>query len=188
MRTAIQLSPRNESYQLRLAQTYKTSKKWDEATTVLGRLKLSQNPQISSAAKKELDELPFLKKFGVPPQDEASHRESITANTQKRDVVDEDTDEEKSEAKPATVEPPIDKRPVKFMKASLVSVDCSRPPVAVVMVAAGNKTLKLRAADYKTVAVLGRGGFSCEWKDVAVSINYKSGGKMDGDLVSIEVR
>jgi tetratricopeptide (TPR) repeat protein len=185
MTTAIQLSPRNESYQLRLAQTYLATKKWDEATGVLERLKASQNPQIAGPAKKELNDMPFLKKFGVPPQEETGHREIITANTQKREEIeDEDT-----ETKPApVVEAPVDKRPVQFLKAKLVSVDCSQAPAAVVMVLEGNKTLKLRAADYKSLAVIGSGGFSCGWKDLAVSINYKRGGKMDGDLVSIEVR
>jgi tetratricopeptide (TPR) repeat protein len=185
MATAIQLSPRNESYQLRLAETYLATKKWDEATAVLERLKVSQNPQIAGPAQKELNDMPFLKKFGVRPQDETGPRKSITANTQKREEVeDEDT-----EAKPApTVEPPVDRRPVQFLKAKLVSVDCSQAPAAVVTLAEAGKTLKLRAADYKSLAVIGSAGFSCDWKDMAVNINYKRGGKMDGDLVSIEVR
>ena len=185
MTTAIQLSPRNESYQLRLAETYLATKKWDEATAVLEGLKVSQSPQIASAAKKKLNDMPFLKKFGVRPEDEKGPRESITANTQKREEVeDEDT-----EAKPApTVEPPVDRRAVQFLRAKLVSVDCSQAPAAVVTLAEGGKTLKLRAADYKSLAVIGSAGFSCDWKDMAVNINYKRGGKMDGDLVSIEVR
>jgi hypothetical protein len=185
MTTAIQLSPRNESYQLRLAETYLATKKWDDATAVLEGLKVSQSPQIASAAKKELNDMPFLKKFGVRPEDEKGPRESITANTQKREEVeDEDT-----EAKPApTVEPPVDRRAVQFLRAKLVSVDCSQAPAAVVTLAEGGKTLKLRAADYKSLAVIGSAGFSCDWKDMAVNINYKRGGKMDGDLVSIEVR
>jgi len=194
MKMAVQLSPRNESYQLRLAQTYTATKKWDEATAVLDRLKLSQDPKIASAAKKELNDMPFLKKFGVPPQDEeTSHRESITANTQKREEVSDDAadqDEAKSDAKPASVEAPpvVDKRPVQFLKTTLVSVDCSQPPAAVLTVLTASKTLKLRAADYKSATVIGSTGFSCDWKDIAVNINYKRGGKVDGDLVSIEVR
>jgi tetratricopeptide (TPR) repeat protein len=187
MRMAIQLSPRNESYQLRLAQTYLATKKWDEATAVLERLKTSSNPQIAGAAKKELNDMPFLKKFGVRPQEATGHQEVITANTQKHEDISDDADD--AEAKPAPkVEPPVDKRPVQFLKATLVSVDCSQPPVAVLTVAEGNKTLKLRTGDYKAAAVIGSGGFSCDWKDIAVNLNYKRGGKMDGDLVSIEVR
>ena len=146
--------------------------------------------------------MPFLKKFGVPPQEEeSSHRESITANTQKREEVsdapkvtqhasgdatgDDASDEKKDEAKPAA---PPDKRPVQFLKGTVVSVDCSQPPAATLTVLAGGKTLKLRAADYKAATVLGSNGFSCGWKDLAVNVNYKRGGKADGDLVSIEVR
>ena len=184
MRTAIQLSPRNEEYQLRLAQTYMATKKWDEATATLERLKQSQNAQIERAAKKELNDLPFLRKFGVPPQNETVPKQSVTANTQ----AHEDSGDEEVETKPAAVEPAVDKRPVQFLKAELVSVDCSQTPVAVLMIRNGNKTMKLRAADYKSVAVIGSGGFSCAWKDLAVNINYKRGGTLDGDLVSIEVR
>ena len=188
MKMAIQLSPRNESYQLRLAQTYLATKKWDEATAVLERLKLSQNSQIAGPAKKELSDMPFLQKFGVRPQDENAHRESITANTQKREDAGDEAGDEKEAAKPAPVEPPADKRPVQFLKAKLVSVDCSQPPAAVLMILNGNKTLKFRTADYKSLAVIGSGRFSCQWTDLAVNINYKRGGKLDGDLVSIEVR
>jgi tetratricopeptide (TPR) repeat protein len=204
MTKAVQLSPRNESYQLRLAETYQATKKWDEATAILERLKLSQDPKIARATKKELNDMPFLKKFGVPPQEEeSSHRESITANTQKREEVadtpavkdangdeagDESGDAKTDAAKAAAVEAPPDKRLVQFLKGTVVSVDCSQPPAAVLTVSSGGRTLKLRTADYKSATVIGSAGFSCDWKGTAVDINYKRGGKADGDLVSIEVR
>jgi hypothetical protein len=74
------------------------------------------------------------------------------------------------------------------MRATLVSVDCSQAPAAVVSVTEDKRVLKLWTDDYKNLAVIGSGGFSCQWKDMAVSINYKRGGKADGDLVSIEIR
>ena len=187
MKTAIQLSPRDESYQLRLADAYVAMKKWDEATAILERLKASQNLQVAGAAKKELDNLPFLKKYGVPPQEDGAKQEVITANTQKRDETDDD--EEADSAKPAAApEPGVDKRPVHFMRATLVSVDCTQPPAAVLTVTAENRTLKLRTDDYKNLAVIATVPFSCGWKNMAVSINYKRGGKSDGDLVSVEIR
>jgi len=190
MQMAIQLSPRNESYQLRLAETYLATKKWDEATAVLEHLKASPNLQIAGAAKRELDNMPFLKKFGVPPQEQARPQEVITANTQKReDASNDDADSDDQTVSPApAAEPAADKRPVHFIRATLVSVDCSQPPAAVVSVQEDKRTMKLRTSDYKNLAVIGSAGFSCDWKDMAVSINYKRGGKTDGDLVSIEVR
>ncbi len=188
MLMAIQMSPRNESYQLRLAQTYLAMKKWDEATSVLERLKASQNSQIAGAAKKELDNLPFLKKFGVPPQAEGGKQEVITANTQKRNEVDDEEDGDQTKPEAPAAEPAADKRPVHFMRATLVAVDCAQAPAAVVTVTAENRTLKLRTDDYKNLAVIATQNFSCAWKNMVVSINYKRGGRADGDLVSIELR
>jgi hypothetical protein len=69
-----------------------------------------------------------------------------------------------------------------------MSVDCSQAPVAVLVVSEGKRTLKLRAADYNSVAVIGGSKFSCKWKDIPANMNYRAGGKLDGDLVSVEVR
>jgi len=186
MRMAVQLSPRNEAYQLRLARTYLAAKKFDEATGTLERLKQSQTPEIARAAKKDLNDLPFLKKYGVPPQEEAPAKETASAAPEKKKLPNEE--DEESSAKPTSTEPEIDKRPVKFLKATLLSVDCSQPPAAVLAISQGSKTLKLRAANYKSVAVIGSDTFSCSWKDLPVNVNYRAGGKLDGDLVSIETR
>ena len=86
-----------------------------------------------------------------------------------------------------TTQPKIDRRPVKFVKATLLSVDCSTAPAAVLAISQGSKTIHLRAADYKSVAVIGAEQFSCAWRSVSVNINYRPGGKLDGDLVSIEI-
>ena len=70
----------------------------------------------------------------------------------------------------------------------MVDVDCSQSPAAVLTVAAGGLELKLRAADYKSLLLIGADDFSCEWHDRQVTVNYKPGGMTDGDLVSLEVR
>jgi len=191
MRMAVQLSPRNEEYQLRMARAYLAAKKFDNATATLERLKLSENPQIARAAKKDLDDLPFLKKFGVPPEEEtpAPAKESAKVIPRKPEGSDqEETDKADKPEKQVPVKPEIDRRPVKFLKATLVSVDCSQTPAAVLAISLGNKVLKLRAADYRSVAVIGAGEFSCAWKDIPVNINYRASSKQDGDLVSIEIQ
>ena len=69
MKMAVQLSPRNEEYQLRLARASLAAKKYDDATSTLQRLAQSTNPAVELAAKKDLKDLPFLKKYGVPPEE-----------------------------------------------------------------------------------------------------------------------
>ena len=39
-----------------------------------------------------------------------------------------------------------------------------------------------------SLLLIGADEFSCGWKNRPVAVNYKAGGKADGDLVSLEVR
>ena len=186
LKKAVELSPRNEEYQLRLARAYLAAKKFDEARSTLERLKQSQNPAISQTAKKSLIDLPFLEKYGVPPVEESPPQQAAKA-APKKPASNTEEDEDESPGKPAVKEPEADRRPVKFLKTTLLSVDCSKPPAAVLTVSQEGKTLRLRAADYQSVPVIGAAEFSCAWKTVPVNVNYKPRGGLDGDLVSIEL-
>lgn len=182
MKVAVQLAPRNEGYQLRLGQAYLEAKKFSNASSILDRLKQSDDPQIAVAAGKDLSDLPFIEKYGVPPE-EAKERAKVAA--QNADDVDED--DSQPAAKPVEKEPAIDKRPVKFVKGTLISVDCSKSPGAVLSVSQNGRTLKIRTGDYKSAAVIGAEAFSCEWKGIAVNLNYRASAGLTGDLVSIEI-
>ena len=49
-------------------------------------------------------------------------------------------------------------------------------------------TLKLRTADYKSLLLIGADDFSCDWRNLQVTVNYKPGKGPEGDLVSLEMR
>jgi len=185
MKMAVELSPRDEPYQLRLADAYLAAKKFDQAKPILDRLKLSQSPEVARAASKDLTDLPFLEKYGVPPEQAAAPQP--TPGTANNDSNDEEDDQTASNRKPAEAEPSIDKRAVQFLKATIVSVDCSKAPAAMVSVAEGNRVLKLRTPDYKSLPLIGARDFSCAWKGVRVNVNYRPSGLRSGDLVSIEI-
>ena len=192
MKTAVQLSPRDQEYQLRLARAYEAAKKFEDATAILQRLKLSQDPNVSSAAAKDLEDLPFLEKYGVLPQEAeaaAKSKQDAASNEKsaKNDDEDSDNDQPASSSSPENVKTSIDNRPVKFLKAKLIAVDCSKPPAAVLSVLRSGRVLKFRTTDYKSLAIIGASDFSCSWKNISVNLNYRAGGKMDGDLVSVEV-
>ena len=84
--------------------------------------------------------------------------------------------------------PQPDKRAIQFVKGKLVAVDCSQPPSAILTVAAGARLMKLRTENYKSLMLIGADDFSCDWKSRPVAVNYRAGGKADGDLVSVEVQ
>jgi tetratricopeptide (TPR) repeat protein len=198
MRTAILLSPRSEDYQLNMGLIYMQGKNWDAATALLERLKGSQNPQIAQAARKNLEDLPFLKKYGLlpqqaptpqttasPPQPIVPQRPSAPPKAVTTPAVTANEDEEERAQPP---EPAPDKRPVQFIKGRLLSVDCASAPAALLTVTAGTKTVKLRTENYKSLLLIGVDEFSCAWTNRPVAVNYKAGGKTDGDLVSLELQ
>ncbi len=181
MQAAIRLNPRNEWYPLNLAKIFVEAKKFDAARTLLEHLKTSGNPQVASAARQQTKDLAITEKYGVSPD-----HAKAEAETQAEEAAQQ-AKEAAENKRPE--EAPLDNRPIVFAKGTIVSVDCSQDPVGVVTIAAGNRTLKLRAADRSKVIVIGEDKFNCRWRDVRASANYKAGERAgEGDLVSLEVQ
>jgi hypothetical protein len=185
-RAAIQLSPRNQQYVYHLAEIYVDDKKWEAARVLLQRLKTSSNPQIAAAATERLPQLATEQKYGVSAATAAS-ASKLSKPTSPFDVLEQDA-AKRAAADQAAQSGTADRRPTKFFQGRLVDVDCSQSPAAVLTVSSGGAVLKLRTADYKSLLLIGADNFSCEWNNRSVSVNYKSGGMTDGDLVSLEVR
>ena len=187
-RLAIALSPRNLEYQFNLGQIYVAGKKWDQAREVFTRLKTGSDPQAAMAAKKQLEDLDSLQKYGIRPQRPgevpapagAASTPAATASSN-----DDEDSEEKPKPPPAKPAAPV---AVQFLKGKLVSSDCSKPPDAILTILAGMKTYKLHAADFKTLLVVGEDQFSCEWRNRVVAVNYKPTGKNEGEVVSVELQ
>ncbi len=191
IRVAIQLSPRNQQYLLNLAQIDLAGKKWDDATALLDRLKNSLDPKIAQAARKSLQDLPTLKKYGVLPQQSTSSQPPAATNPKpvpESSAGKGDEDSSSDQTAPTATEPVPDRRKVQFLRGKLTSVDCSQSPTAILTVRSGARTFKLRTDNYKSLLMVGADEFSCEWTDRPVVVNYKAGGKADGDLVSVEVQ
>ena len=214
MQAAIHLSPRNQGYLLNMAKIYLAGKNWDAATAWLERLTASPDPKVASAARQDLQNMPFLKKYGVAPQQdvgaqaaakpstaspEASARPqpsppssvSQHAATQPKAAPTEtaQSSEDVNDENPDRPPPPpqIDRRPIQYAKGKLISVDCSHAPAAILTVAVGAKSIKLRTPDYKALTLVGADQFSCAWTNQSVSVNYRAGAGAEGDLVSLEL-
>jgi len=191
-RAAIGLSPRNERYVYHLAQIYLTSKKWEAANVLLDRLKTSDNLQIATLARELAEQAGTERKYGIPVKSGTMAQSKLAPQKSPFDVLEDDaakrTAGENSTPSGEPHEQEHDKRPTKFLKGRLAAVDCSHAPAAVLTVVAESATLKLRAADYKSLLLIGADDFSCEWRDREVTVNYKPSGAKNGDLVSLEIR
>lgn len=185
IRMAVSLSPRNQRYQLNMARIEMAGKDWDAATSLLQRLQASRDPQIAQAARQDLGALPTLKKYGIMPYEERESQEQQAPSAETRASA-KNKEETSGGEEPAASAPP-DTRKSKYLKGRLLRVDCSAPPVAVLIVVSTGRTMKLRTDNYKSLLLLGADQFSCTWRNVPVVINYKPGGKADGDLVSLEI-
>jgi hypothetical protein len=181
---AVQLSPRNQEYVYHLALIYIEAKKWEAAKLLLQRLKTSRNPQVAAEAREQLSLLANEQKYGLSA---ASTTPKLSPQSSPFDVLEQDA-AKRATAQATQIPGAGDKRAAKYLQGRLVSVDCSQSPAAVLTVTSGGTVLKLRTSDYKSLVLIGADSFSCSWNDRSVSVNYKTGGLSDGDLVSVELR
>ena len=191
-RAAITLSPRDEFYTYHLAQIYVASKKWEAADILFDRLKASDNPQIVALAKELLERAANERKYGIPLSAGTMPQAKLSPQKSPFDVLVEDAAKRSASEQAEQSGGPADMRPTKFIKGRLIDVDCSQAPAAILTVNVDGLELKLRAADYKSLLLIGADEFSCAWSDRQVTVNYKPGGHIEGqpngDVVSLEVR
>jgi hypothetical protein len=182
---AIQLSPRNQEYIYHLAEIYIEAKKWEAARGLLERLKTSRNPQVAAESREQLSLLANEQKYGLST---ATTTPKLSPQSSPFDVLEQDAAKRAATAQATQTLGVGDRRAAKYLQGRLVSVDCSQSPAAVLTVTSGSTVLKLRTADYKSLVLIGADSFSCSWNDRSVSVNYKTDGLSDGDLVSMELR
>ncbi|HTF45791.1 MAG TPA: hypothetical protein VK641_17930, partial [Terriglobales bacterium] len=78
--------------------------------------------------------------------------------------------------------------PAKFLKGTITAVDCSAPPSAVLTVASGTRTWKMKATDSTRMILIGADQFSCAWNKQKVAVNYRETGADSGSIVSLEIQ
>jgi tetratricopeptide (TPR) repeat protein len=187
-RAAISLSPRDERYIFHLAEIYVAGKKWEAANALLDRLKVSNNPQIASRARDLLSQAGVERKYGIPVDAKGTPQPKYEAQKSPFDVLEQDAAKRDAAEHQSESATPPDQRSTKFVKGRLVGVDCSKPPAAVLTIHSDAGLLTLHADDYKSILLIGADDFSCEWRDLQVTVNYKPRTGGIGDLVSLEMR
>jgi Flp pilus assembly protein TadD len=182
MKTAVELSPRNEGYQFNLANVYMMNGKMDEAAKIFKELARSDNPEIAARANSELvraegyqvaaEVAPQPASHPAGPSDSKSFRSSTPSM---------------EESGPALAVVPSS-APVHFMKGRVTEVDCSASPKAVLSILVAGKTRKMYVENSAQVIVIGADGFSCSWKNVSMAVNYRDRSDGGGDVMSVELQ
>jgi tetratricopeptide (TPR) repeat protein len=184
MKKAVELSPRNETYQINLANIYMANRKMDEAIAVLRSLAASENPEVASHASATLAQAENFKEQSKSFRSQIETRTAGNGETARDPAV---IREGRVEAE-TQVEAPPPSTPIRFIKGKLAAVDCSAAPHALLSVVSGGRSLKMHIGDSKHMVLIGADEFSCDWKNKSVSLNYRERQDGDGDVVSLEVQ
>jgi Tfp pilus assembly protein PilF len=208
MKKAVSLNPQNEGYIYNLGQLYLNDRKPDQAIAVLSVLRGSPNPQIAAQANDLIRNAQQLKAMAsVEPNPGGASRSGGVIEFREPSAADHASEppskdpgsnpqikdiQAQGEAvrSPSTATPaPAAAGVTRFLKGSVVSVDCAQAPAAVVTLSSGTKTVKLRVRDTRQVIVIGADAFSCQWHaGQKLAVNYRESGDGTGDTVSIEVQ
>ena len=178
MQKAITIDPRNENYRLNLANIYLANRQTEKAIPILQSLQKSASPVIASRVASTLENSREFQNSQAPGLG-LVQRQSTEGNENSMEVPN-------ASSAPAATGPkwgaPI------FLSGTIVAVDCSVEPSAILTVTSGLKTLKLRIADKSHVILIGTDEFSCSWKSKKAAVNYRQSDAGDTNVISLELQ
>ena len=179
---AVSLNPRNDGYQFNLAQMYLGNNQPDKAISILQSLSHSSNPAAAMRAAQSLQQAREFQAQMQAPQtlavEDRQARDSLSHSAQQFEKTSRDAN--------SMVTIPAQQN-VKFVKGTIVNVDCSSSPAAMLTLITGGKTLQMRVPDTRHALLIGADEFSCTWNKQKVAINYRESGDL-ATVVSIEVQ
>lgn len=188
-RAAIKQAPRNQAYVLHLGQALTISEKWDEAQQVFERLVRTAPGPVAAEARKWLSDLPIRKKYGNALAQQGKGVVDLTGKGKAAapDPMEVTAEDEAEDARrEAAAHPKADPRPLQFVKGKLLRVECAKAS-ATLLVSANGKQWRMHVADVTSVVLVGADGFSCDWRDRSVFVNYRLKAALEGDVSSLEL-
>jgi Flp pilus assembly protein TadD len=182
MKKAVSLSPRNENYRFNLAQMYLSNQQPEQAIAILQMLQKSGNQEVAQRASVSLAQAQE-----VQSAMQAAHQGPVVERRSVGEAPIGSVRIEKASADEGVKVIP-NETAAKFLKGTVLSVDCSSMPSATLTVVSGTKTWKMRVSDSKHVLVMGADELSCSWNRQKVALNYRETGDAAGSVISIEVQ
>ncbi len=175
LRHAMELSPRNEMYRLNFALALMNLQKVDDAETLLNSVANSADPVAAASARMALAKIAEYRTQRAHPDESDDASPGYVAS---------------NDAAPPEPEPtPVTNAPgAQYLQGTLVSVDCSSPPAAVLTITAAGQTWKMTVANAEHAIIIGADKFSCSWSKQKVGLNYRPTGSGEGTVVSLEIQ
>lgn len=188
LQKATALRPRQDRYFLNLARAQEEAGDLDAARRLLFYVREGNDPTAAAEAESAYRELGKQR-----AQKKAWDAMGITVKPEATPSKYDDLDEaiaadERAEA--ARNKPPAapDSRKAQHMSARLIGVTCEAAAGATVTLRTSAGDWRMHVADRGALLLMGTESFDCGWRNIEVSVNYKLRGKLEGDLVSLEVK
>jgi len=185
MQKAVSLSPRNQRYQFNLAQMYLNNRQADPAIAVLEGLARTGSPEVAARAGETLQQ---ALQFKAAMREQQAAGPGVGPGNDGAEPAGASTRTERSPAAQEGVGEITNRTPSRYLKGTIVSVDCSSPPAATLTVISGGRSWTMQVSDSKHVLLIGADAFSCAWSKQKVALNYRETGVGMGRIVSIEVQ
>jgi tetratricopeptide (TPR) repeat protein len=187
LQRASALRPRSSRYYLNLARAYEAAGKLDAARNLMLYASTGNDPVVSTEATELMSKLSREQKqreqwkaMGLQAGPGATHS--------KYDNLDEAiAEEDREDARSKAADTPADTRKVEFLKGRIVGVQCGAAPEAMLTVNSEGRIWKVHVADRNAAVLIGVQSFDCGWHGETVTINYKPSGRLQGDMVSLEI-
>src|SRR6185437_3018163 len=157
---------------------------WDQASTLLERLKDSSDAGIASAARYNLARLAEIRSV---QQGDTVRAPRVAMAPAGQSLVGASTPASPPTATAASPPSADESGPIQFLKGTLTAVDCSSAPAATLTIQEGAKNWKMLTSDYQHLVVIGADQFSCSWSSRKVAVNYRQTQPGHGKLVSLEL-
>jgi Tfp pilus assembly protein PilF len=181
MSKAMALRPRDESLLLTFASVQIANSKFTEAKQLLEFLKTSDDKGVAQRATEMLATADSTRKT----ERKWANKGYVDPTADKWKATKPASDEASKETAEAKPDQP-DTRKVEYLKGILLNVQCAEKS-ATLRVSSAKKTWTFNVADRSKALLIGADSFECGWKGVPVSVNFKSSGGQQGDVVSLEV-
>ncbi len=188
LQRATTLCPRNSRYYLNLARAYEAAGNSENARNLLLYARGGTDAAVTADAGRMLTELGKQQKRQQVWQSMGLNADPNAKHTKYDNLQDAIEEDEKTEAKGRSTDTAQDMRKVEYLKGQIVRVECSASPGATLVVSSSGQTWKMMVADRENTVLLGAERFDCGWHNMQVAINFKRGGKFEGEIVSLEVK
>ena len=189
LRRAMELSPRNEGYRLNHANALMMQQKVDDAEALLAAVAKSADPRVAVQATEDLKRIEDYKSMRSQMETRENASRPIVLHEAASNASGRPAGPEPAAVTTAaaTSAPPPTAAAAKYLSGTLVAVDCSTPPSAVLSVVSGGKTWKMKVGDTDHAIIIGADKFSCSWSKQKVGLNYRPTGTTEGNVISLEL-